>query len=645
MYRLIVFLAVLCRAHSVPPTNDESVISEISTIKNTIKVLSDQWEKWNTLFITSLEPRVTSTASTLSSIDSNIHNLQERAHVWDTFQLHVAAWNDQLASLDRKMDILSKGSEKLMTIDGKVNTMLSAEYKIDRLTKIVTTLEESIVDLSSSLKNKYKPNKATLFEEFAVRGILSSLKLVERKLDRLLVGKQNDLMRIKNLEENAVKCSLPKVTEDLLNDISSKVDIIFDAVHKKIENDYSDDYLDVKYPEGSGDLEIPSNLEQNPNAKKVLTSKRNVLVPILTDITGKLADIERTLFNLQRHTSNINYDVQNACNKTTFEQMLRNLLDNYWTQQGQHINIILDSYFKEHRTYLESLMAKFDRTNYAVPRTTLPIPESTTDIIRQVWTTTTETPPPPTTTIITTRLSSNPVQIFYITDPNKMSCDNLEPNELSGIYVFKYPINVVTLIYERFFKKKVCVIRDDGPWTVVQRRDNYTNQQDFNVSWNDYKFGFGDLEKDFWMGNNFLARWSRNRDLVLRIELEDFEGNTAWAEYDHFRVGEANEEFKLSVGGYSGNASDSLGSHNGAAFSTYDRKNDKAPECCPCSVSYGGGWWFTRCFESNLNGIYFKTPRENEHFRGLIWEHWLGNYSLKKSVMMVKSKFIRAEEP
>lgn len=44
----------------------------------------------------------------LESINSNVHNLQERAHVWDTFQLHVSAWNDQLATLDRKFDIISK---------------------------------------------------------------------------------------------------------------------------------------------------------------------------------------------------------------------------------------------------------------------------------------------------------------------------------------------------------------------------------------------------------------------------------------------------------------------------------------------------------------------------------------------------------
>lgn len=70
--------------------------------------LTENLAKWNELYLKSLEPRLVSTATSLANIDSNIKNLQERAHVWDTFQLHVTAWNDQLAILDRKVDIISK---------------------------------------------------------------------------------------------------------------------------------------------------------------------------------------------------------------------------------------------------------------------------------------------------------------------------------------------------------------------------------------------------------------------------------------------------------------------------------------------------------------------------------------------------------
>ena len=50
-----------------------------------------------------LEPRMAGAATSLANLDSNIRNLQERAHIWDTFQLHVSAWNDQIKALDHKV--------------------------------------------------------------------------------------------------------------------------------------------------------------------------------------------------------------------------------------------------------------------------------------------------------------------------------------------------------------------------------------------------------------------------------------------------------------------------------------------------------------------------------------------------------------
>ena len=44
------------------------------------------------------------------------------------------------------------------------------------------------------------------------------------------------------------------------------------------------------------------------------------------------------------------------------------------------------------------------------------------------------------------------------------------------------------------------------------------------------------------------------------------------------------------------------------------------------------------CFESNLNGEYFASPDDNGYYRGIIWELWLGDYSLKSVVMMVRPR-------
>nr|CAD7428242.1 unnamed protein product [Timema monikensis] len=180
-----------------------------------------------------------------------------------------------------------------------------------------------------------------------------------------------------------------------------------------------------------------------------------------------------------------------------------------------------------------------------------------------------------------------------------------------------------------------------GGWTVIQRRGSYRgSRQNFTLPWVEYKGGFGQLEQEFWFGNDFIHRLTSEREVELRVELEAFNGSTAWAQYNTFRVDSEEHGYRLSVGGYSGNATDSLSEHNNKPFSTVDRTNDEAPPCCPCAPAYGGGWWFYSCFESNLNGVYYSPGDEpsRDSYRGLIWEHWLGDHSLRASMMMVRDR-------
>lgn len=61
---------------------------------------------------------------------------------------------------------------------------------------------------------------------------------------------------------------------------------------------------------------------------------------------------------------------------------------------------------------------------------------------------------------------------------------------------------------------------------VIQRRDDFGEpRENFNRDWADYKNGFGDPAKEFWMGNENIYMLTNNEDYALRIELEDFEGN------------------------------------------------------------------------------------------------------------------------
>ena len=68
---------------------------------------------------------------------------------------------------------------------------------------------------------------------------------------------------------------------------------------------------------------------------------------------------------------------------------------------------------------------------------------------------------------------------------------------------------------------------------VIQRRGDYGEpREDFNRNWNDYKQGFGDKNKEFWLGNDQIHELTKAGDMKLRVELEAHDGRTAWAEYD-----------------------------------------------------------------------------------------------------------------
>ena len=91
---------------------------------------------------------------------------------------------------------------------------------------------------------------------------------------------------------------------------------------------------------------------------------------------------------------------------------------------------------------------------------------------------------------------------------------------------------------------------DGGGWIVFQKRFN--GSVDFFLNWNDYKQGFGDLTGEFWLGNDKIHRLTSADKDKLRVDLKDFEGNTAYAEYDAFSVMSENDKYRLILGDYSG---------------------------------------------------------------------------------------------
>ncbi|XP_077969666.1 microfibril-associated glycoprotein 4-like [Styela clava] len=178
---------------------------------------------------------------------------------------------------------------------------------------------------------------------------------------------------------------------------------------------------------------------------------------------------------------------------------------------------------------------------------------------------------------------------------------------------------------------------DGGKWMVFQRRSN--GMLDFaSYDWNAYANGFGNLTGEYWMGLEKLHRLTSDGDFELRIDLEDWEGYKRYAKYSSFSIGSASIKYQLNVGGYSGNAGDSLDYHNAMKFSTKDQDNDRNSGNCASEYN-SGGWWFNSCHRSNLNGKYISGGQTSRSSEGVIWYHWKGSsHSLKFTEMKFRPR-------
>ena len=70
-----------------------------------------------------------------------------------------------------------------------------------------------------------------------------------------------------------------------------------------------------------------------------------------------------------------------------------------------------------------------------------------------------------------------------------------------------------------------------------------------------------DLSGEFWLELDKIHCLTSNAT-ELRVDLRDFEENSAYAQYTNFSVGDSEPKYILSVSGYSRTAGDSLAHHN-----------------------------------------------------------------------------------
>ncbi|XP_062618739.1 fibroleukin-like [Saccostrea cucullata] len=156
-------------------------------------------------------------------------------------------------------------------------------------------------------------------------------------------------------------------------------------------------------------------------------------------------------------------------------------------------------------------------------------------------------------------------------------------------------------------------------------------------NWTDYKNGFGDLEQEFWIGNDVIHQLTKENNSALYVSITLQNGTTLYEMYDRFSVSDETGKYQLFLAGpATGTLGDSMidtgfsrADLSGMYFSTLDRDNDRWSG--NCAAYYGGGWWFNFCHYAFLNG-----PWSSESWIYLWYPTIWSGTSIRETAMMIR---------
>ncbi|XP_010619779.2 angiopoietin-4 [Fukomys damarensis] len=216
------------------------------------------------------------------------------------------------------------------------------------------------------------------------------------------------------------------------------------------------------------------------------------------------------------------------------------------------------------------------------------------------------------------------VQVFQ-------DCEDIRKFGLNkdGVYIILVPSLNQT-------KRVFCVMDPEGgAWTVIQRRED--GSVDFQRNWEEYKQGFGNPAGEHWLGNELVHQLTSRAKYSLRVEMEDWDGHTFYASFEHFQLGSEKQSYRIFLDKENGMSSPRghliIGNNT---FSTQDADHDNC--ACNCAAIMSGGWWFDACGTSNLNGIYHPAGQHKFKINGIRWDRSSPHsaFSLRTSRMMMR---------
>ncbi|XP_044849924.1 fibrinogen-like protein 1-like protein isoform X1 [Mauremys mutica] len=176
-------------------------------------------------------------------------------------------------------------------------------------------------------------------------------------------------------------------------------------------------------------------------------------------------------------------------------------------------------------------------------------------------------------------------------------CSEITWNRVSGVFVIQ-PTGL-----HQF--EVYCELNSTSEgWTVLQRNRRDT-QITWAESWSTYKYGFGNVHNDYWLGTEYIYRITKQRVYQVRFVIHDSSGTMKYADYNLFGLEDESNGYRLRLGSYTGTAGDAMAPnnpsivHDNMKFSTKDLDQDTSSG--NCASSSGGGWWYSACYSVRLN--------------------------------------------
>ncbi|NXX99859.1 FGL1L protein, partial [Centropus bengalensis] len=105
-------------------------------------------------------------------------------------------------------------------------------------------------------------------------------------------------------------------------------------------------------------------------------------------------------------------------------------------------------------------------------------------------------------------------------------CSRLPSSSPSGVYVIQPKGSPPRVVW--------CDMDTEGKgWTVVQR-NSYSTEITWKESWTTYKYGFGNVQSDYWLGTEYLHLLTQQGTYKVRFVVRNKANVTHFAEYDIF---------------------------------------------------------------------------------------------------------------